>query len=245
MNMFSKNTIVSSFLINVNSSNRLEKYLKDGILLLKAKIPKIIFIDENIYDELKIFENEFTTIISIKKTDWYFNDYKEYLTNFNLNSNNKTKDSLEYMFTMCNKTEWMKKAIELNYYNTDSFIWIDFGIRHIFQNESDESFIQKIEQLKNKEYEKIRIGSIWDLNNLYLLDIYKDIAWYFAGGVFGGNKYFLNEFAEKTKKKCIQIMIGQNTIMWEVNIWFLIYLENVSLFDWYSCNHNESLISNY
>ena len=243
--MFSKNTIVSSFLINVNSSNRLEKYLKDGILLLKAKIPKIIFIDENIYDELKIFENEFTTIISIKKTDWYFNDYKEYLTNFNLNSNNKTKDSLEYMFTMCNKTEWMKKAIELNYYNTDSFIWIDFGIRHIFQNESDESFIQKIEQLKNKEYEKIRIGSIWDLNNLYLLDIYKDIAWYFAGGVFGGNKYFLNEFAEKTKKKCIQIMIGQNTIMWEVNIWFLIYLENVSLFDWYSCNHNESLISNY
>lgn len=243
--MISKNTIVSSFLTNVNSIYTIDKYLKDGILLLQAKIPKIIFIDENIYDELKIYENEYTNLIPIHKNDWYFNDFKEFLVNFELNTNNQRKDTLEYMFTMCNKTEWVKKAIELNPFNTNSFIWIDFGIRYIFKNNSDEFFIQKIENLSNQEYEKIRIGSIWDLNNSYKCDIYKEIAWYFAGGVFGGNKDFLNKFAEKTKNKCIQVMIHQKTIMWEVNIWYLVYLENPTLFNCYNCDHNERLIINY
>lgn len=33
--------------------------------------------------------------------------------------------------------------------------------------------------------------------------------------------------------------------MWEVNIWFLIYLENKDLFDYYSCDHNNTIIDNY
>ena len=69
--MVSKNTIVSCFVSNVNSIYPTEKYLKDGILLLKVNIPKIIFIDENIYDELKIYENELTSIIPIQKSKWY------------------------------------------------------------------------------------------------------------------------------------------------------------------------------
>jgi hypothetical protein len=243
--MIFKNTIVSSFLANVNTIYPSEKYLKDGILLLKAKIPKIIFIDENIYDELKKYENDSSCIIPIKKKDLYFNDYKDSLENFDLNTNNKTKDSLEYMFTMCNKTEWIKKAIELNKFDTDSFIWIDFGIRYIFKNDSDESFIEKIEKLKDKEYEKIRIGSIWDIHVHYSLNIYKDISWYFAGGVFGGKKELLLEFADKTKNKCIEVITEQKTIMWEVNIWYMIYLENQSIFNCYKCDHNESLIINY
>lgn len=243
--MIFKNTIVSSFLTNVNTIYTIDKYLKDGILLLKANIPKIIFIDENIYDELKIYENELTSIIPIQKSKWYFNEYKDSLVNFDLNSNNKTKDTLEYMFTICNKTECIKKGIELNFFNTNSFIWIDFGIRYIFKNDSDESFIEKIEKLKDKDYEKIRIGSIWDLNNSYNYDIYKEVTWYFAGGVFGGKKEKLIDFADKTKNKCIQVMIEQKTLMWEVNIWYLVYLENPTLLDCYKCDHNESLINNY
>jgi len=243
--MISKNTIISALLTNVNNSNRLEKYIKDGILLLKAKIPKIIFVDEIIYNQLKMYENDLTRIISIKKTDWYFQDYLDSITNFDLNTNNKTKDSLEFIFTMCNKTEWIKKAIELNYFNTESFIWIDFGIRYIFKEDSDDSFIEKIEKLKDKDYENIRIGSIWNCNKHYLFNIYKDITWYFAGGVFGGKKEKLIEFAEKTKNKCIEVITEQKTLMWEVNIWYLIYMENPSLFDCYKCDHNKTLINNY
>ena len=107
------------------------------------------------------------------------------------------------------------------------------------------SLLEKIENLNDKIYSKVRIASIWSPSISYNVDIYKNVAWYFAGGVFGGNKDFLLDFANKTKEKCIHIIEKQNTIMWEVNIWFLIYLENKDLFDYYSCDHNNTIIDNY
>ena len=47
------------------------------------------------------------------------------------------------------------------------------------------------------------------------------------------------------KEKCLQIIQEKQSLMWEVNIWYLIYLENKELFDEYKCDHNESLITNY
>jgi hypothetical protein len=140
----------------------------------------------------------------------------------------------------------MRQAINLNHFKTNNFIWIDFGIKHIFQSScTDEEFVEKINRLKYKTYDNVRIGGIWNLNFKFNIDIYKDVAWYFAGGVFGGNKNSLLKFAELMKEKCIDIMTSKNTIMWEVNIWYLIYSENRGLFDSYDCNHNTSLIDNY
>ena len=47
------------------------------------------------------------------------------------------------------------------------------------------------------------------------------------------------------KNKCIEIITKNNTIMWEVNIWYLIYRENKDLFDSYVCDHNNTIIDNY
>ena len=239
-------TIVSAFISNVNSrkDRTIEKYIEYGKVLLQTKIQKIIFIDELLFDEIKNYSNELTYLIPIKKESIYLYKYKDLLTNFNLNSTSPEKDSLEYMFTMCSKTEWIKKAIELNYFNTQNFIWLDFGIKHIF-NCDDNEFITKIENINNKIYKKIRIGSIWNPDIQYYGDIYKDIRWYFAGGVFGGDINSLLLFLEKTKEMCIKIIQEKNTIMWEVNIWYLIYKEMPELFDCYNCDHNSSLIDNY
>ena len=166
------------------------------------------------------------------------------LSQFNLNTDNPNKDTIEYIITQCNKTEWVKSAIELNTFNTNNFIWVDFGIRYIF-NCSDKEFIEKIDELKYKVYKNVRIGNIWNLQNNYNINIYKDIAWYFAGGIFGGNKESLLHFSNKIKEKCIDIILTKNTLMWEVNIWYLIYIENKEIFDNYSCNHNNSIIDNY
>jgi hypothetical protein len=76
-------------------------------------------------------------------------------------------------------------------------------------------------------------------------NIYKDIKWYFAGGVFGGNKEKLLIFADLMKQKCLQIISQEKTIMWEVNIWYLIYLENNELFYPYHCDHNDTILKNY
>jgi hypothetical protein len=245
-------TIVSAFICNVNirDDRTLHKYLELGSLLLKANIPKIIFIDTEIYHFFKYYENDNTKIISFNKYDIYLYKYFKTLKNtFSLNTNFPNKDTLEFIFTMCNKTEWIKHAIQLNLFNTQYFIWIDFGIRHVFNCNNDE-FIKKIEDLSNRNiYNKLRIGTIWNLDiehYLFGIDIYKDISWYFAGGVFGGNIEELLKFSNETKNMCIKIINEKQNLMWEVNIWYLIYKNNTNIqFSFYNCDHNDSIIDNY
>lgn len=240
-------TIVSAFVNNNFDDNYIfDKYYQNGKLLIKSSIPKIIFLDETMLNLVREdYDKSNTVIIKINKEDNYLYGYKELLTNFDLGTDNPNKDTLDYIFTMCNKTEWMRNAILLNNFDTENFIWVDFGIKHMCKNISDEEFTEKVNNLQNKIYDNIRIARIWDLDITYNVNIFRDIAWYFAGSIFGGNKTELLLFADKTKDKCIEIITTRNTLMWEINIWYLVYIENKELFDAYYCNHDNSIIDNY
>jgi hypothetical protein len=238
-------TIVSGFLSNININHNIEYYYELGIKLLNINVPKILFVDDIMYEKLKSFTNECTKIVLYDPNKSYLRPYVNTtcLTNFKTKSTNPNKDTMEYMFTICNKTEWLKAAIELNYFNTTQFVWIDLAIRKVIS--TDELLNNYILDLQNKSYSNVRIASIWDVNRDYNINIYTDIAWYFAGGVFGGDKEQLLLFAEKMKIYCLKIIAEKQTIMLEVNVWYLIYLENKELFDCYQCDHNDSIISNY
>jgi hypothetical protein len=241
------NTIVTAFINNVNNryTNTIDVYYNYGKLLLKSNVPKVIFVDEDMYNLIgNNYEKNNTLIIKINKNSMYFYEHINELTNFQLNTDNPSKDTIEFMFIMCNKTEWVKKAIELNHFDTNNFIWLDFGIKNVISY-TDEEFVKKIDNLKYQNYDKVRIGGIWNLSNYYGSDLCKDITWYFAGGIFGGNQISLLKFARLMKNKCIHIMTTYKTIMWEVNIWYIIYNENKELFDVYNCNHNNTIIDNY
>lgn len=241
------NTIVSAFISNVNYKydNSPSRYYELGKLLLQSNVQKIIFVDNTMSKLIgENYDKKNTLIIEVDKKDIYLYDYISHLVNFRINSTDHNKDTIEYMITICGKTEWIRKAIELNYFNTENFIWIDFGIRHVFKC-SDDQFVEKINSLKFKVYKNIRIGGIWNINSIYNMNIYKDIAWYFAGGVFGGNKDQLTRFADLMKMKCIEIMATKNTLIWEVNIWYLLYNDYKYLFDIYNCDHNDTIIDNY
>ena len=236
-------TLVSCFFGNANKVNR--DYIALATCLLQANIPKIIFVDEETCEKIKKYENENTRIVVKKREDIYLYEYSYgLLENFKINTSKPIKDTLDYMFVICNKTEIVKEAIELNYFNTHEFVWVDFGIKHVFKC-SDEDFIKKIENIENKKYDKLRIASIWNPEIVYSQDICKDVLWYFAGGVFGGNSESLIEFAEKTRQKCLQLIREKKIITWEVNVWYMVYLENRKLFNFYECDHNNTIIDNY
>lgn len=241
------NTIVTAFINNVNNryTNTIDVYYNYGKLLLKSNVPKVIFVDDDMYNLIgNNYEKNNTLIIKINKNSMYFYEHINELTNFQLNTDNPSKDTIEFMFIMCNKTEWVKKAIELNHFDTNNFIWLDFGIKNVISY-TDEEFVKKIDNLKYQNYDKVRIGGIWNLSNYYGSDLCKDITLYFAGGIFGGDQISLLKFARLMKNKCIHIMTTYKTIMWEVNIWYIIYNENKELFDVYNCNHNNTIIDNY
>lgn len=242
------NTIVSAFVSNVNNRyiDTITQYYELGKPLLMSSVPKIIFVDKIMFDLIgDNYDKTNTFIVEIDKHDSYLYKFQHLIDKFQLNSTNYSKDTIEFMFTMCNKTEWIRKAIEINKFNTDHFIWIDFGIRHIFKEFNNDIFTKKINKLQFKTYDNLRIGGIWDVKCNYGIDIYKDVAWYFAGGVFGGNIKSLIKFSDLMMTKCIKTIKEHNTIMWEVNIWYLIYLEDNLMFNIYKCDHNFSIIDLY
>jgi hypothetical protein len=245
-------TIVSAFMANITAPEYLKtnenykKFTEHFIPLLRANVNKVIFIDTAVIDKYKSYENHNTKIVPFVKESNYLYDHMDKITNFQLNTNNHEKDTIEFMLTICHKPEWMKQAIHLNHFQTTKFIWIDFGIGHVFKNKcSPEEIVEKINSLQHKHYDNIRIGGIWNINYQFNNDIYKNVAWYFAGGVFGGNGTTLIKFADLMKEKCIDIITKKNTIMWEVNIWYLIWCENRDLFDIYTCDHDNRIIDNY
>jgi len=237
-------TIVSAFLTNLNSFRSVDKYIEYGKKLINSEQNKIIFIEEDAYTtyiKSEITNNSNTVFIFINKLDLYFYEYYNKLDNFDVITDNPTKDTLEYMFVQCNKTEWIREAIIKNPFNSDQFIWIDFGIYHIVNN--DDEFYKGINNLNTKSYENVRIAKGYV--NLTDKDIFKNIIWFFLGSIFGGHKDVLLQFADIMKNKCIDIMENYKTIFWEVNIWYLIHNEFPDLFLGYNADHNLSILTNY
>lgn len=240
-------TIVSAFLSNVNIRNdrKADKYYEYGKLILKSTCNKIIFLDDEMMERIKPtdFDSSTTVIHRYNKENSYLFTNRS-LCNFHVNSSYPEKDTIEYMYTNCNKTEWIREAIRVDPFSSNNFIWVDFGIRH-FCKSSDVDFVAMLNSLATKSYENVRIANIWDLNHKLNGNIFQDIKWYFAGSVFGGNKTKLIAFADFMREKCEVIMQSLQTITWEINIWYLIYLEYKDLFEPYTCNHNDSILLNY
>ena len=236
-------TTIVSGLISIKNTNRsIEKYIEFGKKLCQININKVIFIEEYIFN--LYFKDELyptTTFYITNKENLYLYKYKDELINFDkLYTDNPTKDTREYMYIQCNKTEWIREAIEKNPYNSTQFIWIDFGIYHMIKDY--EVFSTSIIELKNKSYENIRISS-GVYNNP--ISIYTHVHWGFLGSIFGGNSVKMLQLADLTKEKCIETIKNQKLIMWEINIWFLVFLEHKELFDRYFCNHNQSILTDY
>ena len=268
--MIFETTIVSAFVTGINKKKDMDisHYLECGKKLLRLPIPKIIFIEYSIYLsflETKEKEEEYplTEFIFIDpKKDIYLYTFLPHITNFQINSVNPDKDTIDYLFVQCNKTEWVRQAIYRNTFKTKQFTWIDFGIYHIVKNEA--LFKNAIMKISQTSVEKLAVGSCWNLRLPFVRDIYKDVAWFFAGGIFGGEPQYLLEFADLVQQKCIQYITERRSFIWETNIWYLVYkdsllnrtfstsfnrtndyLENLQLFSPYLAEHDVSLLQNY
>lgn len=241
-------TIVTAFMTNVNEIDfrGLDTYMTYGKLLLSQAIPTVCFLEKEVYDhffsiDLEKYPN--TKFIFFEKGENYLSSYEPELTEFYVNTDNPKKDTPGYMFIQCHKTEWIRMAIEENPFQTQNFMWVDFGIYHMIRDEMD--FAICLKQSTTKKYGSVRIASCRNINEKYEKDIYKDVAWYFAGSVFGGKAELLLLFADKMKEKCIELMTKKHHLMWEINIWYLLYHENPTLFELYHCNHNKTILEHY
>ena len=241
--MTSSTTFVSALLTNINGYRSIEKYVEYGKKLIALPINKVIFMERAIHAEHFYDENrENTTFIFIEKKDLYLYQYVDQITDFSPNTDNPEKDTLEYMFVQCNKTEWIREAIDRNPYKSYKFIWIDFGIWHMIRD--DQVFTDSCMKIANEYFSsKVRIAcgnSQSDFTNLH-----KTISWFFLGSIFGGDRNSLIKFANSVKNKCIETIKKHKTIMWEINVWQMVYADDPTLFLCYGANHDASILQNW
>jgi len=241
-------TLVTAFMTNVNNIGfrSYEKYIELGKILLNQPIPTVCFLEKHIYDQyfsssLNLFP--YTHFIMFEKEDNYLVQYQSELCNYFVNTDNPTKDTPGYMFVQCHKTEWIRQAIQANPFCTSDFIWVDFGIFHMIRDKME--FALQLDAISRKKQIRVRIASCVNPNQNCHYDPFHTITWYFAGSIFGGNAEFLLNFADKMRELCLHIIHQRKHIMWEVNIWYLLYKQYPSIFSPYLCNHDISILSQY
>jgi len=244
----SKATIVTAYISDINtlSINPIEKYIENGRRLLAISVPMVCFIEEDIYATYFahcVDQYPLTTFVFTKKSDIYLYDYKDDITEFSLVTDDPNKNTLEYMFVQCNKTEWIRKAIKMNPYNTSQFIWVDFGIHHMIRDE--DRLRRGIEHMVQQEYDTLRIASGKYKGYSVPYDVYRIITWTFCGSVFGGPKDALVRFADLTKAEVLATIRDKKSLMWEINIWYLIYRREGEFMDFYSTGHDIRILDSY
>ena len=302
-------TVVSAFMsqINARSDRPIQKYIDLGKSLLRVNVRQIVFLERAIYDAhfsskdniyyvYGHFDYEgasFTylvdghiTFVFFERSDMYLPAYRDLATNFSVNTPHPKKDTLDYMFVQCTKTEWVAMAIALDktlritYEDKSStviprtptfsasrmpnsgvltdggcdglYAWLDFGIRHMYP--SDIAMETAIYQLRDRlltsncwDRSLIYAPSCWDPAhaNTYRQDVFRDVFWVFSGSAFGGSADALLEFARRTKQKCICVLTTRRSLMWEVNVWYLVYRDCPELFSLFYGNHNAGIIQNW
>jgi len=239
-------TIVSAFMTGVNARKDIDisKYIEYGKKLLCQNVPKVIFMEKALFETS--FQTEKypqTEFRFIERESIYLYQHLSKITDFHITTTKPEKDTLDFLFVQCNKTEWVRQIISENPFQTKQFTWLDFGIYHIIQDE----FLMKnaIERISKTECEKVSIGSCWNIRLPFVRDIYKDVAWFFAGGIFGGEPEYLIKFADYMKAKCLQLIQEKKHLMWETNIWYLVHQEHAEIFSVYLADHDTTLLSNY
>jgi hypothetical protein len=153
------------------------------------------------------------------------------------------KDTINYMYLMNSKIEFVKKTIDINPFSTKYFAWFDFSLPYIFKNIN-----KSIEKIKNLPYHNyinsfLTIPGCWDykVNDISLIG--NNICWRFCGGFFFGDKESLIYFYNLSIDNFNTFLTQTHKLVWEVNYWA--WLESNTNFKpiWYLANHDDSIIN--
>lgn len=225
-------TLVSSFVLqkrDIGNIVKIEDYLKRFEYIKNLNIPTVLFLDKTISME----ETETLKIVpcGIEHT-WVYQEYSSIEPSLPAVRNHE-KDTFEYLVIQNSKPEWIFKASQLNPFNTDYFVWVDFGLSHVIKNKDNFNILKTLKLSHN-----ICLSAITNTIHPFLLD---RICWRYAGGVFYVSKSGAQIFYETCKAVLQRI---HPRLTWEVNIWALIETSKLLKFNFYYADHNDTLLTN-
>ena len=193
---------------------------------------------ENKYKNIKAYSTSIP-ITELKFSPNYFLEIKNCVLP---EKRNYSKDTENYMYLMNSKIDFVREAIEKDYFSTDYFCWIDFSLPYVFKN-SDET-IEKIKIMSQHNYTRafLTIPGCWNVKINDINFIKNNICWRFSGGFFMGDKNSLMDFYNISFTHFGEFLTHTKTLLWEVNYWA--WLEAFKEFNpiWYYGDHNDTII---
>ena len=254
--MFTTTLVSAFFRANDRLDRNVDKYIELGRVFLQSNSPKIVFLQASLLPDFTPYINQANTqVIPIDNfEDLRWGSQFHRATKTYSITDNPLKDSQRFFAMICEKTEFVRRAIALNTFGTPNFAWVDFGIYHLFEPNLD-MFMADLHGIATAPVTKgLRIAHIWDCPDGELLDLYtliRSVRWHFAGGVFGGHPDALIPFADRVAVQVEEILTIYSTFAWEVNVWYQVYCLTAKSPDdphpWikYHCDHNPSILANY
>lgn len=227
---------------------KFEEYLSWFSKTLKLPSPMVIFVSNNLVSFVKSHRKNLPTKIiaqELEEVPYYFlNDKIEsilksesFIRKIRSPSRVECKNSL-YNIIIFSKFQWVKYAIEKNYFDTELFMWMDAGLSRFFdENDLKRSYpskngIDAMMENKNKVIIQTSMSYYPDLvNSTFCTEEYfwDDRTWVMAG-LWGGGKEPLTKFCKLIDDVLQNKMISNQVINNEQNAMAYVYKNHPDLF---------------
>lgn len=233
-------TLVTAFIkldIKRSSKRPAQKYdyIEKSKDTLSLNHNMVIYVSSELIDDIRDFRTNLnlidkTKIIGVSRYDLYLLDKIDIIKK-NCVKNWKPYDIPEYILAVNSRYNFVKNAVDNNFFNTDLFAWIDFAAGHTVN-------IPQNFKIKYSKADKIRISWIARTKKDNFLYNHKC----FGGGLFIGHKTIILEFIkihdiEFKKLMNLGYCINDDKLL------FLIFEKYPHLFDIYTCGY-KSILTN-
>jgi len=239
-NMINNMTIVTGF-INVNAAvkKKLYDYVEKSIPTLSVQQYMVIYVSHeikehviNIRTQLGLMDK--TKIIEITLEDLYMYDNINKIEEC-VQKNISPYDNHLYVMSVNSRYNYMKRSIENNYFNTDYFAWIDFGISHIVE-------MNKVTHVAYNIENKIKIAWIARYRSNENKFVWNHTA--MGGGFFMGHKKAMLEYI-KLHDIEFRNMINFGHCVNDDRLVYLMFEKYPELFDFYFSSYSHLILKSF
>ncbi len=242
-----KTTFVTAFIdLQESRSNEafLESCFQHFLNLASTGISMYCFLSSKLYTQFASrLPTEYPIIYSILELDETFAHRDLEGLSYSLPANRSPeKDTANYMKLMNAKIDFVKRAMEVNPFQTSQFAWIDFRICHVLTKNWTASLasLQTI-ATKSLNRQKVVFPGCWS-KGTQSDQLTTTINWRFCGGFFMGTRDALESMYALTRNTYRKQIEATRVLVWEVNVWHQMELQHGFEVDWYSGDHNERIL---
>jgi hypothetical protein len=187
----------------------LQNYLELSRHMLRVRLPMVIFTDEeeivaHVYKtrlEYGLLDRTMIVRLPFEQTLFYqdLDMLKQRMEEFQIVNWNRDKDTPLYILLNNNKFDFLKRSMEMNFFHTEFFLWMDMGLQHCTKatekewldiSETWPSFIQQ----DREHVHQLRIHTVAKPDDMEWKDYFRMIYHHVAGGLFGGHRDRMEEY---------------------------------------------------